>query len=157
MSNIFDYQHHNFLTMPKKVHRGQILSEAIYATRIPIVAIAELVQKSRRKIYNDFEDPDLSDDALLSYGKILGIDFSKWLPGIESSIVRDPEVEYRNQNKYQQKYFDLLEKHVLLIEELNTLKAELKKSEPGAVNTSKTRQNKKSKAPKEKSPVKKDA
>ena len=132
--------------MAKKVHRGQILSEAIYATRIPIVAIAELVQKSRRKIYNDFEDPDLSDDALLSYGKILGIDFSKWLPGIESSIVRDPEAEYKNQNKYQQKYFDLLEKYVLLIEELNELKAELKKREPGAASTAKMRQSKKPKA-----------
>lgn len=157
MSNIFDYQHNKFLTMPKKVHRGQILSEAIYATRIPIVAIAELVQKSRRKIYNDFEDPDLSDDALLSYGKILGIDFSKWLPGIESSIVRDPEVEYKNQNKYQQKYFDLLEKHVLLIEELNALKAELKKSEPGTARTPKTRRNQKNKATKERNTDKKDS
>ena len=128
--------------MAKKVHRGQILSEAIYATRIPIVAIAELVQKSRRKIYNDFENPDLSDGALLSYGKILGIDFSKWLPSIESSVVRDPEVEYKTQNKYQQKYFDLLEKHVLLIEELNALKAKLKKTEPGVAGTTKKRQSK---------------
>jgi hypothetical protein len=124
--------------MAKKVHRGQILSEAIYATRIPIVAIAELVQKSRRKIYNDFDDPDLSDDALLSYGKILGIDFSKWIPGIERSIARDPETEYKTQNKYQQKYFDLLEKHVLLIEELNALKAELKNSEAKPAGKPKT-------------------
>ena len=60
---------------------------------------------------------------------------------MESSIIREAQAEYAVQNKYQAKYYDLLEKHVAAIEELNLLR----KSAPSEPTAPKVRQTNKKK------------
>jgi predicted transcriptional regulator len=129
--------------MSKKVHRGEILKAAIYESHISIVKIAKLVKFSRRKIYLDFENENVSDDDLLKYGNVIGVDFSRQIPSLlESSIIREAQAEYVVQNKYQAKYYDLLEKHVAAVEELNILRKKIAPSEPSESKVRQTRKKK---------------
>lgn len=144
MLNIFENQQHNFVKMPKSVHKGSIVKDAVYKSKIPIVQIALLLKKARRSVYNDFEDENLPDTTVLEYGNVIGVDFSRYIPSLlEFSVVRETQGEYKSQKNYMKLYYDLLEKHVAAIEELNQLKA--KESAPGESTASKVRQRKKSK------------
>lgn len=111
--------------MTKKIHIGKMISQAAYKSGYTIIKISELVGISRRSVYNDFEKEFLDNDTILKYGKALGIDFSFQIPELlKYSIIKNDNEDYLSQKQYREKYYNLLEKHIIMIEELEKFKKE---------------------------------
>lgn len=142
MLNTFENQIDKISIMTKKVHKGAIIKEAAYKSRVPIVKIAELVGKARGTVYSDFEDENLSNEDILKYGEALGVDFSKQIPSLlEFNTIKETQAEYKKQKNYMQLYYDLLEDHVALIKEVDKLR-KAAPSEPGAPKVRQTKKKK---------------
>ena len=128
-------------------HRGEILAKAIRNSKIPITKVALEYKCSQRHMYNLFETIDLSNEVMVAFGKIIGHDFSRELPElVEYSYVKEPEGIYENAKNITDKYYQLMEKHIKLIEEYNALKKKHEtKAAPSEPSAPKVRQTKKSK------------
>ncbi len=100
------------------VHKGEILEKAIRSSGYPISKLAKKINKSRRHIYNLFENPNVSIELLMEIGKIINHDFSKEVKDIRN-------ISHDNENYWKEKYYQLLEKHQLLLE--NKMKVYFKK------------------------------
>lgn len=98
-------------------HRGEILEIAVRKSSIPISRIAKRMSKSRRWLYNQFENPNVSIDILYDIGKIIHYDFSKTIVGLSSigaqfnsGTDEEPEIYANPQARYwKNKYMALLE------------------------------------------------
>jgi hypothetical protein len=111
--------------MKKKIHRGKILSEVVYASGYQITKLRIALNVSRSTIYNDFEREFIPNDEILKYGKVLGHDFSNEIPELaEFTSIRESKEDYLSHKNYKEKYFELLEKHISLLHELNLLKVQ---------------------------------
>lgn len=136
-------------------HRGELLSKAIAKSQLKKVTVAKLFKCSVRYIYDLVEKDIISNDDMLRYGKLLGYDFSIDLPElVEYSMIKEPKEAYIANTQYREKYFELLEKHIIIIEELEKIKKEKepitykklhKKNAPSEPSAPKVRQNKSSK------------
>lgn len=125
-------------------HRGKILEKAVRTSKVPITKLAIEFKVSQRHMYNLFETTDISNEDMLRYGKIIGVDFSKDIPELlEYTSLKESQGEYKTQRDYMQLYFNLLEKHVATIEELNALKS--KTTAPSEPAAPKVRQKRKAK------------
>lgn len=106
-----------------KKHHGEILLAAINKSHFTKAKIARLLNFSQRHMYNYFAKPELPMDVFVKIGNIIGYDFSLDIPAIANyRIMTEPQVVSDENKMYQKKYFELLEKHIQLIEELNALK-----------------------------------
>ena len=56
--------------------RGEIVEKAVREIGVPLAEVARRMKKSRRHIYNMFENPRLSLDEILQIGKIIHYDFT---------------------------------------------------------------------------------
>lgn len=103
-------------------HKGKILEKAVRNSNISITKIAELIGYTSRNMYNLFERDDLPNELFIRTGKIIGYDYSKDLPELtEFLMLREPQEAYNLNGAYQQKYLELLEKHMKLKEEYDLL------------------------------------
>jgi plasmid maintenance system antidote protein VapI len=103
-------------------HRGEIIEKAVRESGFPIAELARRMKKSRRTIYNLFENPHVSIDEVLQIGKIIHCDFSDMFTEVsnKSFIVEEPEAEYGETVAYwKDKYIELLEKYNTLLERVN--------------------------------------
>ena len=103
-------------------HRGELLEKAIRNSGVPITVLAKRIKKSRRHIYNLFENANIPLETLLEIGKIINHDFTLDLPKlsqfvytlnpneIPKSDLTSETIEY-----WKNKYIDLLEKHNILL------------------------------------------
>lgn len=108
-------------------HKGEIFEKAIRNSKISIKKISEEIGYSNRQMYNFFETENLPNSLFIKVGKVISYDFSKDLPElIEYLMLSEPQEAYNLNNSYQQKYLELLEKHVALIAEMDLLKGEKK-------------------------------
>ena len=85
----------------------------------PITELARRMKKSRRHIYNLFENPHLSLDEILQIGKIIHIDFSDLFTDVSKtkSLIEDLVTPYGDSETYwKDKYIALLEKYNELLE-----------------------------------------
>ena len=57
-------------------HRGEIVEKVVRESGFPIAELARRLKKSRRHIYNMFQNPHLSLDEILQIGKIIHYDFT---------------------------------------------------------------------------------
>jgi ABC-type glutathione transport system ATPase component len=101
-------------------HRGEIVEKAIRESGIPLAEIARRLKKSRRHLYNIFQNPHLSLDEILQIGKIIHYDFSR-----EFTEVRKDDLNINNQNienkdYWKNKYLSLLEKYNELLEKITS-------------------------------------
>ena len=100
-------------------HRGEIVEKAVRASGFPIAELARRMKKSRRHIYNIFENPNLSLDEMLQIGKIIHHDFSAVFTALpkKESLWQDEAATYENSAAYwKDKYIALLEKYNSLLE-----------------------------------------
>lgn len=103
-------------------HKGKILEKAIRNSNISITKIAALLGYTGRNMYNLFEKDELPNELFIRTGKVIGYDFSKDLPElVEFLMLREPQEAYNLNSGYQQKYLELLEKHMKLKEEYDLL------------------------------------
>jgi hypothetical protein len=105
-------------------HQGKILEKAIRNSHISITKIAELLGYTGRNMYNLFDKEELPNELFIRTGKIIGYDYSKDLPELtEFLMLREPQEAYNINAGYQQKYLELLEKHMKLKEEYDFMVA----------------------------------
>jgi hypothetical protein len=110
-------------------HRGEIVEKAVRQSGFPLTKLVERLGKSRRWIYNAFENAQLPIDHILRIGKVIHHDFSN---EIEELNVKHHQTEepfthpYNSKNDttyWLSKYYELLEKYNALLEAI-TLKSE---------------------------------
>jgi predicted transcriptional regulator len=101
-------------------HRGEVVEQAVRTSGIPLTELARRLKKSRRHIYNLFENPNVSLDDILQIGKIIHHDFSDDFPEIYTSVKADSSENLLFDNKspeyWKDKYLQLLEKYNKLLE-----------------------------------------
>jgi predicted transcriptional regulator len=105
------------------VHRGEIVEIAVRQSGMAISEVARRLQKSRRHLYNIFEDPNVSLDTILQISKIIHHDFSKEIPEMRitkvNKLLNENEEEYNKTSDveyWKDKYLFLLEKYNELLE-----------------------------------------
>ena len=81
------------------IHRGEIVEKAVRESGFSIVQLAKRMHKSRKWVYNSFENSQLPLDYVLQIGKIIHYDFSLEIteiqrPGRGLLLVGVPEVGY---------------------------------------------------------------
>jgi len=107
-------------------HKGEILEKAVRDSGMPLTKLTHRLKKSRRWIYNAFENPNVSIEYILEIGKIIHHDFSDDIIDLKKyrnmSVAMQLEEngsdsENNNTIEYwKNKYLNLLEKHNLLLE-----------------------------------------
>jgi hypothetical protein len=100
-------------------HRGELVEKAVRESGFPIAELARRMKKSRRHIYNLFENPHLSLDEISQIGKIIHYDFSELFTEVSKSksLVEEPAAIYGDSAAYwKDKYITLLEKYNALLE-----------------------------------------
>lgn len=119
-------------------HKGKILEKAVRNSNISITKIAGLLDYTSRNMYNLFERDDLPNELFIRTGKVIGYDFSKDLPElVEFLMIREPQEAYNLSAGYQQKYLELLEKHMKLKEEYDLLMESMQPSTKKAAKNKK--------------------
>ena len=104
-------------------HKGEIVEKAVRQSGLPLSKVALRIGKSRRWLYNAFENPNLSIEQILRIGTIIHYDFSDDI--MELQRVRSVEDPILPQNAYvvpnesaeywKNKYLTLLEKYNILL------------------------------------------
>jgi plasmid maintenance system antidote protein VapI len=98
-----------------------IVEKSVRESGFPITELARRMKKSRRHIYNLFENPHLSLDEILQIGKIIHYDFSELFTEVSNkkSLVEDSNAAYGDiDNYWKNKYLVLLEKYNELLEKI---------------------------------------
>lgn len=115
-------------------HRGEIVKEAVYKSGFPITRLATRLRKSRRWMYNAFENTNLSVETILEIGLIIGYDFTdeikelklfKPLTGEPTAIGEDGPTYQSGPETvvyWKNKYLALLEEHSALLKEMKEKK-----------------------------------
>jgi len=109
------------------IHRGQILKDAVEATRLNKEDVAAKAGYTRSSYYKHIQDPELPYHILAAYGRAMRHDFTDELPEMPKYIVEEPESGYtkgmtiddllKQIDYWKDKYIELLEKYNRLIEE----------------------------------------
>ena len=105
-------------------HRGEIVERAVRQSGMPLTQLTKKLGKSRRWIYNAFENASLSIEVILEIGKIIHHDFSGELEELKTyrqinidSV--EPYYVVPDENTvdfWKNKYLMLLEKYNALLE-----------------------------------------
>ncbi len=115
-------------SIKKIIHRGKILQRVVKETGINVAVIARKAGYKRVTYYLHIKQPDLSFSILSKYAQALDHDFSGEIPGTESQVIDDPSFDYSSDpttlkeakeqiTTWKQKYYELLDKYVKVIEE----------------------------------------
>ena len=100
-------------------HKGEIIEKAVRASGYPISKLAKKLGKSRKWMYLQFENQNVSIDYIIEIGEIIHYDFLEEINELRryknvfnNSPLKNKveDVEY-----WKDKYLKLLEKHNLLI------------------------------------------
>ena len=68
-------------------HKGEIVEKAVRQSGIPLTKLVKRLGKSRKWIYNAFENPQLFLDVILEIGKIIHYDSSNEIKELKMSII----------------------------------------------------------------------
>lgn len=108
------------------IHKGEIIEKAVRSSGFSISTLAKRLNKSRRHIYNIFENPNVGLELILEIGKIIKYDFTDEIPIFEKSRTNTSHIVIENKDEeksWKDKYFELLEKYnELLTEHISIIK-----------------------------------
>lgn len=108
-------------------HRGEVLERAARESGMPMTVLAKRLGKSRRHIYDLFQQAQVPVDTLVEIGKLIHHDFSEELPRLlvppsegPKAIASQPTSSYEVEEAqfWKNKYLVLLEKYNALLEEV---------------------------------------
>jgi hypothetical protein len=106
-------------------HKGEIVEKAIRQSGISLTALAKKLGKSRRWMYQIFEQPQLSTDVILQIGNIIHYDFTEEIQSLSKYKIIDTAPfqaqEPPAQDYWKDKYLELLEQYKLLLINYNQL------------------------------------
>ena len=109
------------------IHRGEIVEKAVRESGFSIVQLAKRMHKSRKWVYNSFENSQLPLDYVLQIGKIIHYDFSLEIteiqrPGRGLLLVGVPEVGHVNPEEtleyWKSKYYNILEEYTEILKSI---------------------------------------
>lgn len=105
-------------------HRGEILKRVLYELNLKVASVARKMGIDRGTVYRHFEDPNLSIDYIIKYGKALNYDFSKYFPELlniakESTI--DFEIKAKTSSELERELQFWKDKYIQLLEQYNEL------------------------------------
>jgi len=102
-------------------HRGEIVKKAIYQSGMSITLIAKKIGKSRRWMYQMFENNNVSLDLVLEIGQIIHYDFTDEIREINYTKVnlQDNQPTYVKLGSEEVEFWK--NKYLLLLEEYNEL------------------------------------
>lgn len=113
-------------TRKQPTHRGDALQAAIQQSDLTIKQITARAGYSRSSYYNHVADPNLPDEVLIRYGKVLKYDFTTEIPGLSKyqfndEIVPRPKPKtfdeaIADRDYWRDKYIALLEKYNTVVE-----------------------------------------
>jgi hypothetical protein len=102
-------------------HKGEIVEKAVRQSGIPLTKLVARLGRSRKWIYNAFENPQLSLDVILEIGKIIHYDFSNEIKELNSNnSVNETRPDYNEVEFWKNKYLLLLEDYKKLLDEIRT-------------------------------------
>lgn len=94
------------------IHRGEILRNAVYNSGIPISKIAVKIGKSRRFLYDLFENQNVPLDYMIQIGKVISVDFTSVVSELKEKRTNQPTAGV----DWKTNYYELLEKYSKLLE-----------------------------------------
>jgi len=116
-------------TSTKKIDRGLLLKVSVETSGMSVTNVVKRVGVSRSTYYNHVNDPNLPIDILFKYGRVLNISFNELLGDlfteatngsrgmfIEHKYPRNFEESITQLEYWRNKYWDLHEKYMLILE-----------------------------------------
>ena len=100
-------------------HRGELVKEAVYKSGIAITDLAKRMGKSRRWVYQMFENSNVSLDVVLQIGKIIHYDFSNEIKEFSPFLNFNEPTSIYEKNEPDAEYWK--NKYLKLLEEYNEL------------------------------------
>lgn len=128
------------------VHRGEIVEKVVRDSGYPIAKIAKRLGKSRRHVYNIFDNNKLNWDIVQQIGHIINHDFAKEFPELRNvppsastpaaapPVVQEARGRYVSKDRvemeeYKTELDDIKAKYIELLEKYNALlNAELERT-----------------------------
>jgi hypothetical protein len=102
-------------------HKGEIVEKAVRQSGIPLTKLVARLGKSRKWIYNAFENPQLSFDVIIEIGKIIHYDFSQDFKELKNTQISTRETLSISEVEFwKNKYLLLLEDYKKLLDEIRT-------------------------------------
>ena len=107
-------------------HRGEIVEKAVRESGFSLTKLAQRMGKSRKWLYDAFENPNLSIEFVLEIGKIIHHDFGSTFSFSAPQIVSEEQV-VKSQTHHDEiafwkdKYIQVLEENKRLLERLAQL------------------------------------
>ncbi|MFP5470047.1 MAG: helix-turn-helix domain-containing protein [Bacteroidia bacterium] len=92
-------------------HRGEIIEKAVRQSGISITKLAQRLGKSRRTIYNIFQDKDVPVDLIVEISRIINYNFEKEIHNFAQKGRHFYEVQTTDADYWKNKYLNLLEEH----------------------------------------------
>ncbi len=104
-------------------HKGEIVEKAVRQSGLPLTQLAKRMGKSRRWLYNAFDNPSLSIEHILQIGSIIHYNFSNDVHDLQRFLnLEEPiseennyVVSSENAEYWKNKYLTLLEKYNTLL------------------------------------------
>ena len=106
------------------IHRGEIVEQAVRSSGHNLSSLAKRLGKSRKWLYDAFENPMLSLEYMIEIGKLIHYDFSDHIPELRRTYVSTEESSNLNEPSWKDKYIALLEEHQRLLARLLALQEE---------------------------------
>ncbi len=103
-------------------HKGEIVEKAVRQSGLPLTQLAKRMGKSRRWLYNAFDNPNLSIDHILHIGAIIHYNFSDDIQDLQRfRILEDPRAEENSYTVPSESAEYWKNKYLTLLEKYNTL------------------------------------
>ena len=105
-------------------HRGEIIEQAVRKSGISIATVAKKMGKSRRWLYLQFENPNVSIDIIIQLGKIIYYDFSEDIQLLKTSSLVADSGESKIQmdvNYWKEKYYQIMEEYHILLKKMASM------------------------------------
>ena len=106
------------------IHRGEIVEQAVRSSGHNLSSLAKRLGKSRKWLYDAFENPMLSLEYMIEIGKLIHYDFSDHIPELRRTYVSNEESSSLNEPSWKDKFIALLEEHQRLLARLLALQEE---------------------------------
>lgn len=101
-------------------HKGEIVEKAVRQSGMPLTKLVKRLGKSRKWIYNAFENPHLSIDYILEIGSIIHYDFSAEIKELNQNFNLNDSSDGSNSVEFwKNKYLKLLEEYKVLLESIS--------------------------------------
>jgi hypothetical protein len=110
------------------LHRGQLLQDAVKASRIKKEEVAARAGYQRTSYYKHIREPELPYHILTAYGKAIKHDFTEYLPDMPRYMIEEAEAPYNQPadmeearriiDHWKTKYIELLERFNQVVLEL---------------------------------------